>query len=142
MPSQPQMAKEEPAISGAAVQVDPQGGEQKVLGREERVEYRDQNGNLLNEEQVKELEGKVEFKTKYETRTRVVDAEGNEVSVNGGVAPPHPDVEGADSSTKHKAQSSPQGDDKVVRSKDGEREKEQEKPKPASEGNEATASSS
>jgi dolichyl-phosphate-mannose-protein mannosyltransferase len=77
---------------------------------EERVEYRDQDGNLLDEEQVKALEGKVEFKTRYETRTRVVDAQGNEVLLPpgeqvpqaqepeqaeaAGVAPPHPDAEG------------------------------------------------
>jgi dolichyl-phosphate-mannose-protein mannosyltransferase len=86
-----------PDISGAPV---PPG--QQILSREERVEYRDQNGNILNEEQVKALEGKVEFKTRYETRTRVVDAEGNEVPMPAGgwpqeslgVAPPHPDVEG------------------------------------------------
>ncbi|KAI1865163.1 hypothetical protein JX265_008210 [Neoarthrinium moseri] len=117
---------------------------QKVIGREERVEYRDQDGNLLNEEQVRALEGKVEFKTRYETRTRVVDAAGNEVpGAEVPVAPPHPDVEGVDSSTKQ----IPKVDDpiadaekkNVIKSKDGEKEKEQEKPKPASEGNEATA---
>lgn len=54
-------------------------GGQRVLSREERVEYRDDKGNLLNEEQVKALQGKVEFKTRYETRTRVVDDQGNEV---------------------------------------------------------------
>ena len=47
--------------------------------QEERVEYRDEEGNLLDEEQVKELEGKVSFSTRYETRTRLVDADGNEV---------------------------------------------------------------
>jgi dolichyl-phosphate-mannose-protein mannosyltransferase len=85
---------------------------EKMVHTEERVEYRDQDGNLLNEEQVKALEGKVEFKTRYETRTRVVDAQGNEVLLPpgeqvpqaqeqeqeqaeaAGVAPPHPDVEG------------------------------------------------
>ncbi|TGZ77999.1 PMT-domain-containing protein [Ascodesmis nigricans] len=46
---------------------------------EEIVEYRDQNGNILNEAQVKALEGKVEFETKYETRYRVVDEFGNEI---------------------------------------------------------------
>ncbi|KAI0130568.1 glycosyltransferase family 39 protein [Xylariales sp. AK1849] len=130
-------------ISGAPV-FEPQG--QKVLGREERVEYRDQDGNLLDEEQVKALEGKVEFKTRYETRTRVVDASGNEVQApevqeqgwaGQGVAPPHPDVEGAESSTKKKEE--PVKEEKVVKSKDGEKEKEAEKPKPASEGNDATA---
>lgn len=81
---------------------------QRLVHTEERVEYRDQDGNLLNEEQVKALEGKVEFKTRYETRTRVIDADGNEVLLPAGVqppavqeqaeaagvAPPHPDVEG------------------------------------------------
>lgn len=46
---------------------------------EERIEYRDEAGNILDEEQVKDLEGKVSFSTRYETRTRLVDADGNEV---------------------------------------------------------------
>ena len=99
-----------PEVSGAPVV--PPG--QRLVHTEERVEYRDQDGNLLNEEQVKALEGKVEFKTRYETRTRVVDAQGNEVLLPAGeqapppvqqeeaaaappvqpVAPPHPDAEG------------------------------------------------
>jgi dolichyl-phosphate-mannose-protein mannosyltransferase len=33
----------------------------RVVGREEKVEYRDEHGNLLNDEQVAELKGKVEF---------------------------------------------------------------------------------
>lgn len=97
--------EEKPLVSGA-----PLPPNQRLLRTEERVEYRDQNGNLLNEEQVKALEGKVEFKTRYETRTRVVDADGNEVllppgvqppqeqqseAAAAGVAPPHPDVEGS-----------------------------------------------
>jgi len=93
---QQQQAQKPAAEVSAAVPV-PDG--QKIIAREEKVEYRDQNGNLLNEEQVKALEGKVEFKTRYETRTRVIDAAGNEVLVKKdeaqpGVAPPHPDVEG------------------------------------------------
>jgi len=51
----------------------------RVESGEERIEYRDEAGNILNEEQVKELEGKVSFSTRYETRTRLVDANGNEV---------------------------------------------------------------
>lgn len=51
----------------------------RVLSGEEKIEYRDEAGNILNEEQVKELEGKVSFSTRYETRTRLVDANGNEV---------------------------------------------------------------
>lgn len=85
-----------------------------ILSREEKIEYRDEYGNLLDPEQVKALEGKVSFQTKYETRTRLVDAEGKEVSmivddipqqpmadghVPEGVAPSHPDVDGADPQT-------------------------------------------
>ncbi|CCU81989.1 unnamed protein product [Blumeria hordei] len=46
-----------------------------VLSRIEKVEYRDQDGNLLDLNQVKSLEGKVSFKTRYETRTRLADSE-------------------------------------------------------------------
>ncbi|KAK1810896.1 Dolichyl-phosphate-mannose--protein mannosyltransferase 1 [Friedmanniomyces endolithicus] len=46
---------------------------------EEKVEYRDEEGNLLDEEQVKALQGKVSFTTRYETRTRLVDAAGKEI---------------------------------------------------------------
>jgi dolichyl-phosphate-mannose-protein mannosyltransferase len=128
-------------ISGAP-KFEPQG--QKILSREEKVEYRDQDGNLLNEEQVKALEGKVEFKTRYETRTRVIDADGNEVllpeedQAGAGVAPPHPDVEGANKETKK----APSKDDDIPQvassSKDGEKEAERLAARPASEGNEAT----
>jgi dolichyl-phosphate-mannose-protein mannosyltransferase len=129
------------AISGAP-KFEPQG--QKVVAREEKVEYRDQDGNLLNEEQVKALEGKVEFKTRYETRTRVVDAEGNEVMLPpeelaaAGVAPPHPDVEGANKETKKSPVDNNPIPKEASSSKDGEKESERSAPKPASEGNEAT----
>ncbi|KAK5109557.1 hypothetical protein LTR62_006908 [Meristemomyces frigidus] len=46
---------------------------------EEKVEYRDDKGNLLNDEQVAALVGQVSFSTRYETRTRMVDAQGNEI---------------------------------------------------------------
>ena len=84
---------------------------QRVIGREEKVEYRDQHGNLLSPEQVKALEGKVEFRTKYETRTRLVDSAGHEVNAQQQklqkedetsavvVAPPHPDVDPSDPET-------------------------------------------
>lgn len=62
-----------PGSSLAGMQ-QPQGGV-----TEERIEYRDDQGNLLDEEQVKALEGKVSFSTRYETRTRLVDAQGNEI---------------------------------------------------------------
>lgn len=52
---------------------------------EEKIEYRDENGVLLDEDQVKELEGKVSFSTRYETRTRLVDPQGNEIDDYEGV---------------------------------------------------------
>lgn len=78
------------------------GQDQQILAREERVEYRDQHGNLLNEAQVAALvaEGKASFETKYETKTKLVDAQGNEVVEPQSVAPPHPDVEGQNPDTK------------------------------------------
>lgn len=156
-----------PGISGAPDPAFAQDGspKQRILSREERVEYRDQDGNLLNEEQVKALEGKVEFKTRYETRTRVVDEQGREIvnpdqaaaaaaaqaaaekALEGaeagqgkpaaGVAPPHPDVEGAAESTKINVDTLVK-DDPIQPSQEGSKEKEQRLPKPGSEGNEAT----
>jgi len=64
------------------IQVTPGAPLAQNLGQaytEEKVEYRDDQGNLLDEEQVKALEGKVSFSTRYETRTRVVDQMGNEI---------------------------------------------------------------
>lgn len=115
---------------------------QRLVKREERIEYRDQDGNILNEEQVKALEGKVEFKTKYETRTRMLDPDGYEKEVAGGaedlarvgVAPPHPDVEGVDSQTVNKGHgdgSAPPAKESV----EGVHEDKAKKPKPASEKN-------
>ena len=77
-------------------------GEQRIVGREERIEYRDQDGNLLDESQIAALEadGKISFTTRYETKTRFVDAEGNEVLGGDSVAPNHPDVEGQNPDTK------------------------------------------
>lgn len=123
---------------------------QSIVSREEKVEYRDQDGNLLDPEQVKSLEGKVSFKTRYETRTRMVDAAGNEINVPeveaAGVAPPHPDVEGADPQTAGKAEPDVQDKPVVQQNVRADESKEQsiEKSdsgaaKPASEGNEATA---
>lgn len=114
----------------------------------EEVEYRDQDGNLLDAEQVKSLEGKVEFQTKYETRTRVVDEAGNELEkpdeegaeVFSSVAPPHPDVEGVDKETlRSKRGTDDEGMQKEAAvSRDGEKEAGKAKPKPASESKEAT----
>lgn len=126
-------------ISGAPI---PPG--QRLLKREERIEYRDQNGNILNEEQVKSLEGKVEFKTRYETRTRILDSDGNELLAeelaNSGVAPPHPDVEGLDSQTVKKADGE-ESVPPVKESVEGDHEAKAKAAKPASEKNEASSQS-
>jgi dolichyl-phosphate-mannose-protein mannosyltransferase len=42
----------------------PQGQPGKVINREEKIEYRDEKGNLLNDEQVAELKGKVSFQVR------------------------------------------------------------------------------
>jgi dolichyl-phosphate-mannose-protein mannosyltransferase len=121
--------------------------DQASLHREEKVEYRDQDGNLLNEEQVAELDGKVSFQTRYETRTRVLDADGNEVedSVAGlaGTAPPPPaDLEPEtaaevpeDDGREYPATASPEDDlhkEKSVKKNDDAAAR------PASEANDAT----
>ena len=98
------------------------------------------------------MEGKVSFHTRYETRTRVLDQDGNPVSegvvaAGEGVAPPHPDVEGRNPETlrgsvdeqvnleKPATQSEVQADvgkeESIGKGSSG-------KPRPASEGNEAT----
>lgn len=118
--------------------------DQASLQREEKVEYRDQDGNLLDEEQVASLEGKVSFQTRYETRTRVLDADGNEVEdSSAGTAPPHPadnEPETAadqpeDDGRDYPATASPEDDigkeQSVKKNDDG-------KPRPASEAKDAT----
>lgn len=118
------------------------------LSRSEKVEYRDQDGNILDEEQVAALEGKVSFETRYETRTRVIDANGNEIADGpvgaDGFAPPHPDVDrepetaaevSDDEGRDSPATASPDDDlgkEMFVQKADGG------KPRPASEGSEAT----
>jgi dolichyl-phosphate-mannose-protein mannosyltransferase len=157
-PQQPAAGAQQPIIeqdragiseAPAAVSPPPLAPGQSILSREEKIEYRDQDGNLLNEEQVKSLEGKVSFKTRYETRTRMVDAQGNEINPPPEaqqVAPPHPDVEGVDSSTVGKAEPDGQAQPAVQREVQADESKEENIPrsdagaaKPASEGIEATA---
>ncbi|EPS42622.1 hypothetical protein H072_3360 [Dactylellina haptotyla CBS 200.50] len=55
-----------------------------IVSQEEKIEYRDQDGNLLPEEEVSKLmsEG-VSFETKFATKTRVIDQYGNEIDVEG-----------------------------------------------------------
>ena len=121
---------------------------ESVLSREEKIEYRDQDGNLLDEKQVSSLEGKVSFSTRYETRTRVIDPNGKEIGEGSagaeGFAPPHPDVDrepetvgapdndGRDSP----ATASPNGD--LQKEKSVDKAAKDSKPKPASEGRKAT----
>ena len=121
---------------------------ESILSREEKIEYRDQDGNLLDEKQVSSLEGKVSFSTRYETRTRVIDPNGNEIGEGSagaeGFAPPHPDVDREPETVgapehdgrESPATASPYQDAQKEKSvgkvaKDG-------KPRPASEGREAT----
>jgi dolichyl-phosphate-mannose-protein mannosyltransferase len=86
------------------VNVTPRGqnpvGDAQAL--EEKIEYRDEDGNLLNEEQVAALQGKVSFSTRYETRTRLVDEQGNEVHdgvVEGQDGAPPPKLEAVEPGT-------------------------------------------
>jgi dolichyl-phosphate-mannose-protein mannosyltransferase len=114
--------------------------EQRVIGREERIEYRDQDGNLLDESQVAALESdsKVSFKTKYETRTRLVDASGNEIPGSDGLAPAHPDVEGQNPDTKG-VKADPHSQPANAAASLGSVNKEEHgKAMPASDANEAT----
>lgn len=80
------------------VVVTPQAEAPLVLGEDGRhtsskVEYRDEHGNLLNEEQVQALSGKVSFSTRYETRTRKIDAQGNVIEEGPADGPLLPDAE-------------------------------------------------
>lgn len=126
-----------------------------IIGREERIEYRDEDGNLLNEDEVAALDGAVSFQTRYETKTRLVDEQGNEIGYNqaeGGVAPPHPDVENVDAKTKGRAGESRKvgAEDSMTADAEKDLGKEQSlsdeakrkgMPRPGSERDEATSAS-
>ena len=121
--------------------------EEQAVHQEEKVEYRDQNGNLLDESQVSELQGKVSFSTKYETRTRVVDAGGNEIGDASagaeGFAPPHPDVDREPETAAHREEDKPEHPATASPDNDIRKEKSLEKadggkPRPASEPKDAT----
>ena len=135
-----------------------------VVSKEERIEYRGEKGRVLDDDEVSALAGKVSFKTRYETRTRIVDAQGNEIydglvdahgdieePVNAndnaeepGVAPPHPDAEGRNPETQQQADA-PEASEapptvEVVEDQQKEKSVEQhkEEAQPASEGQSAT----
>ena len=127
MPNEQQqpIQREEKAKGEAAVSPPPEGApavpsDLPVVSKEERVEYRDEHGRILNEEEVKALADKVSFKTRYETRTRIVDAQGNEIyeglvdsheeAEEHGVAPPHPDAEGRNPETQKAAEAAEASD--------------------------------
>ena len=97
-PSVPQYVEAGKQKASQDPNVTPQpAAEERIVHQEEKIEYRDQDGNLLDESQVEDLKGKVSFSTKYETRTRMIDAGGNEIGDASagaeGFAPPHPDVD-------------------------------------------------
>ena len=147
-PTEAPVAPEGQQQPPAAEHVTPQAAvDQASLHREEKVEYRDQDGNLLNEDEVAALEGQVSFQTRYETRTRVIDADGNEIedgsAGSAGTAPPHPadqEPETAadvpeDDGREYPATASPEDDlskEKSVKKNDDG------KPRPASEAKDAT----
>jgi dolichyl-phosphate-mannose-protein mannosyltransferase len=150
--------KNDQVISEQAVVSPPPEGIPKdlpIVSKEERIEYRDENGRILDEEEVAALAGKVSFKTRYETRTRVVDGQGNEiyeglVNAHGdeedepqGVAPPHPDVEGQNPETQQgepaQASDAPPTVEVVEdQKKEQSAEQDERQAKPASEGQAAT----
>jgi dolichyl-phosphate-mannose-protein mannosyltransferase len=87
-----------------------------------------------------ERDGKVTFQTRYETKTRLVDAEGNlipdeEAEKLQGYAPQHPDVEGQNPETPNKEE---RGGDRPATPSAGDGEEAKGTPRPASDMNEAT----
>ena len=124
--------KDEPVVSKKA-------GDEQFIAQEEHVEYRDQDGNLLDEAQVAELiaEGKASFQTKYETRTRMVDEFGNEVNASG-VAPDHPDVQGQNPDTKGVPEEKGRSQPADVKAGGSVKKEDDGKAKPASDASEAT----
>lgn len=146
-----EVISEQPAVSIPA-QPD---ADLPILSKEERIEFRDENGRVLDDEEVKALEGKVSFKTRYETRTRIVDAQGNELHESlveardyedQGVAPPHPDVEGRNPETKEVGEADASSVPPTVEASEDEMkeksvEEQVKSPKPASEAKAATQES-
>ena len=137
-------------LSGEAVVTPQASAAESILSREEKIEYRDQDGNLLDEDQVKALEGKVSFSTRYETRTRVVDAQGLEIADGlagaEGFAPPHPDVDREPETAADDSPAAGMGfpatvslDDDIAKENSIDEAKSKSgSPRPASEGREAT----
>ena len=142
-PVQQEPPKEEvPQEEEPAPSVTPEA-QPSLKGKKARVEYRDENGNVLPESLVSSLRKneKVKFETRFEYRSRL--ANGHEVDVvDGKVAPPHPDVEGQNPQTVQDDERRPVEDVQAPVPGDGKSIEESNPPeaKPASEGNEATES--
>lgn len=114
-----------------------------LRGKKARVEFRDQDGNVLDESLVAQLQqqGKVSIESRFEYRSRL--ANGHEVDIiDGKVAPPHPDVEGQNPETIGRKDQWPVEDIPAPAAAEKESSAGQEsssrQPEPASEGNEAT----
>ncbi|KAJ5864408.1 uncharacterized protein N7529_006324 [Penicillium soppii] len=143
-PPPPPVQVQEPAPAGEAAEVSEPAAvtAPKIQGSMARVEYRDQNGKVLDENLVASLraEGKVKFETRYEPGHKMENAHEVPI-VDGQLAPPHPDVQGQNPETGSLPEDSvpPESPASVA---DGN-ERSVERPssmgaKPASEGNEAT----
>ncbi|PWY66288.1 PMT-domain-containing protein [Aspergillus eucalypticola CBS 122712] len=108
-----------------------------------RVEYRDQHGNVLDEELVAQLkkEGKVQFESRHETKTRLENGRIVDM-IDGQIAPPHPDVEGQNPETvgRQPPQAVEDGPASVAGQGSSQEQRGSPDPKPASEANEATKS--
>lgn len=147
-PVPPPVQAEEPAGAGQGEQQNQAAvTEPKISSSVARVEYRDQNGNVLPEDFVASLraEGKVKFETRYESRSRLENA--HEVPIVDGQpqysvpAPPHPDVEGQNPETGRQPEDSipPESPASVAEGNvQSAEEFHSPEAKPASEGYEAT----
>lgn len=132
--------QEEPQVEDPSANITPEA-QPSLRGNKARVEYRDANGNVLDESLVSSLrnDAKVQFETRYEFRSRL--SNGHEVDVvDGKVAPPHPDVQGQEPETVRKEKRRPVED--IPAPAPGKEssvdDSNSPEPKPVNEGNEAT----
>lgn len=86
--------------------------------------------------QALKAEGNAKFETKYETRTRLVDEQGNEVQQQ--LAPDHPDVEGQNPDTKGVPESEANRKPAPAQAGSSKKGEGQGEAKPASDASEAT----
>lgn len=54
-----------------------------ILGRESAIEYRDENGNILDPAEIEAMKDQISFETRYETRTRLVDLANGHTALEG-----------------------------------------------------------